>query len=191
MMKKQMIAAMLSMAVASGAFAAGEQEAYVGTAADAATTGAALAMPGLGEANPLGWMTVPIRMAVIEHAKTLPREEGQPMMDAVSAASWGAAANNLLMLAGASVAAPVVGLAVGYVVWKKGETEREFWDLCAVHKQMDPQVTCQFRAWKPEEIVRIAQEQQAQRLAAAPASLVKVAARASDEAVAAAAPAGL
>jgi hypothetical protein len=177
-MRKQLTVAAISMAFISAAFA-GENEAYMGTAADAVTTGAALATPGLVETNPLGWMTLPIRMAVIQHAKTLPREEGQPIMDAVSATSWGAAASNLLMLAGASVAAPVVGLAVGYGVWKKGETEREFWQMCAVHKQMDPQVKCEFRAWKPEEVIRIAQEQQAQRIAAAAQSqttaMVKVA----------------
>jgi hypothetical protein len=115
---------------------------------------------------------------VIEHAKTLPREEGQPLMDAVSATSWGAAANNLLMLAGASAAAPVVGIAVGYAIWKRGENEREFWNLCAVHKQMDPQVTCQFRAWKPQEVMAIAQQRQDERLAAAQTpAIVKVAAR--------------
>jgi hypothetical protein len=44
---------------------------------------------------------------------------------------------------------------------------------------MDPQVKCEFRAWKPEEVIRIAQEQQAQRIAAAAQSqttaMVKVA----------------
>ena len=180
-MRKQLTAVALSIVFMSAAVA-GEQEAYVGTAADAATTGAALAMPGFGEANPLGWMTVPIRMAMIERAKALPREEGQPLMDAVSASSWGATANNLLMLAGASAAAPVVGIAVGYAVWKKGETEREFWRMCAVHKQFDPKLQCQFRAWKPEEVVRVAQEQYEQRLAAQQAaSAVKVAARATEQ----------
>lgn len=175
-MKKQMIALVASMAIASMA-AAAEQDAYVGVAADVATTGAALATPGIGEANPLGWMTVPIRLAIIEHAKTLPREEGQPMMDAVSASGWGAAANNLLVLAGASAAAPIVGIAIGYAVWKKGESEREFWHMCAAHKAMEsnPAMKCEYRAWKPEEVVRMAQEVQAQRLAAANARAVKVA----------------
>jgi hypothetical protein len=179
-MKKHWIAATLVTAFACTAFA-GEQEAYLGTAADAATTGAALAMPGFTEANPLGWATVPIRMALIQHAKTLPREEGQPVMDAVSASSWGASASNLMMLAGVGSAAPVVGLAVGYMVWKKGETEREFWQMCAVHQKLDPGVKCQFRAWKTDEVIRVAQEQEAQRVAAAhmPA-LIAVSASATD-----------
>jgi hypothetical protein len=179
-MRKQMVAAVLSMAVASMA-AAGEQDAYTGVAADAVSTGAALAAPGIGEANPLGWATVPIRIAIIQHAKSLPREQGQPMMDAVSASGWGAAANNLLVLAGASAAAPLAGLAIGYAVWKSGETEREFWRMCAVHKSMDPQVKCEFRAWKPEEVMRVAQEEQAQRLAAAQAPvMLKVSAAAGE-----------
>lgn len=179
-MRQQLIVAMLSMAVASLA-AAGEQEAYMGTTADAVTTGAALASPGIAEANPLGWATVPIRMAIIEHAKSLPREQGQPVMDAVSASGWGAAANNLLVLVGAGPAAPIAGMAIGYAVWKSGETEREFWRMCAVHKTMDPQVKCEFRAWKPEEVVRVAQELQAQRMAAAQAPvMLKVGAAAPD-----------
>jgi hypothetical protein len=165
-MRKQLIAAALVTAFTCAAFA-GEQEAYVGTAADAATTAAALATPGFAEANPLGWATVPIRMAIIEHAKTLPREEGQRMVDAVSATSWGASASNLMMLAGASTVAPVIGIAVGYAVWKKGETEREFWQMCAVHQKLDAGVKCEYHAWKAEDVVRVAQEQQAQRLAAA------------------------
>jgi hypothetical protein len=170
-MRKQLTAVVISIAFVSAA-AAGEQEAYVGTAADAATTGAALATPGLAETNPLGWATVPIRMALIEHAKTLPREEGQPVIDAVSASSWGATANNLLMLAGAGTVAPVIGIAVGYAMWKKGETEREFWHMCALHQKLDPGVKCQFRAWKADEVIRVAQEQQAQRIAAAQAPML-------------------
>lgn len=167
-MRKQLT--IVAVAVALSAFSmahAGEQDAYAGVAADAVSTGAALATPGIVEANPLGWVTLPIRMAVIAHAKTLPREEGQPIMDAVSASSWAAAANNLLVLAGAGPAAPIVGIVVGYALWKNGERERDFWSACAVHKRLEPSVNCQFRAWKPEEVVAIAQQQQAQRLAAA------------------------
>lgn len=167
-MRKNLIVASLTMAIASVA-CAGEKEAYMGTAADAATTAAALATPGFVETNPLGWATVPLRMAAIQYAKSLPREEGQPVMDAVSATSWGAAASNLLMLAGASAAAPIVGLAVGYSVWKKGETEREFWYLCKTHQKLNPAVNCQFRAWKPHEVMAVAQVQYERRMAAASA----------------------
>ena len=151
-MKKQLATATLALAFASGA-AAGAPDAYGAIAADAVTTGIALSTPGIVETNPLGWATVPIRLAVMEHAKSLPREQGQPLMDALSAGGWGAAINNLLVLAGTGAAGPVVGLAVGYAVWKSGETEREFWQLCAVHKSLDPGVKCQFKPLRNEVVV--------------------------------------
>ena len=154
-MKKQLVTAALSLALASTA-AAGAPDAYGGIAADAITTGVALSMPGIVETNPLGWATVPIRMAIMEHAKSLPREEGQPIMDALSAGGWGAAVNNLLVLAGTGPAAPVVGLAVGYAVWKQGEEEREFWRLCAVHRTMDPGVKCEFKPWRGDLVAAAA-----------------------------------
>lgn len=141
----------LSIAVAMAAlplFAHGEEDAdaaYLGVTADAVSTAATLAVPGIVEANPLGWATVPLRVAAIEYAKTLPREERQQILDAVSAGGWGAAASNLLMAAGATAAAPVVGMVVVAVLWKSGEQEREFWRLCAVHRRMTPGVSCEYR----------------------------------------------
>lgn len=151
MMKKLGAAALITLAFASNA-RAGEVEAYGGIAADAVTTGIALSMPGIVETNPLGWATLPIRLAVMQHAKSLPREQGQPLMDSVSATGWGAAANNLAVLAGAGPAAPVVAIAVGYAMWKAGEKERDFWSTCAVHKTIDPAVTCSFKPMSGEEI---------------------------------------
>jgi hypothetical protein len=188
-MKQNLILASLMMLATSMA-CAGEKEAYLGTAADAASTAAALATPGFVETNPLGWATVPLRIAAIQYAKSLPREEGQPIMDGVSATSWGAATSNLLMLAGMGAAAPIVGIAVGYSVWKKGETEREFWHLCKTHQRLDPAVKCQFRAWKPQEVVQVAQAQYAQRVAAAPA-MIQVSASANDKPMLAPAPSNL
>lgn len=143
-MLKHWIAAAVALTFAS-AVHAGEAESYGGVAADAVSTGLALTVPGAVETNPLGWATVPIRMAVLQHAKRLPREEGQPLMDSVSATSWGAAANNLLVLAGAGPAAPVVGIVVGMAVWKSGETERQFWRMCALHRSRDAATKCEFK----------------------------------------------
>jgi hypothetical protein len=157
-MKKQMIAAMLSMAIGSMAFA-GEEQAYQATAADAISTGAALATPGVVELNPLGWATVPLRLLAIQNAKSLPREEAQPQLDMISASSWGAAANNVLVMAGVGAAAPVVGLVVGYAVWRSGEKEREFWQLCAVHQKMSPGAKCEFANFRPQLTVARANEQ--------------------------------
>ena len=167
-MKKQLVTAALSLAFASGA-AAGESHAYGGIAADAITTGIALSVPGIVETNPLGWATVPIRLAIMEHAKSLPREQGQPIMDALAAGGWGAAVSNLLVLAGTGAAAPVVGLAVGYAVWKQGEQEREFWQICAMHRAMDANVKCQFKPWRGD--VQVAQHTPQGGGSAAPAPM--------------------
>jgi len=153
---KHVFAAGLLTLVAATALA-GEQDAYSGVAADAASTAASLSAPGIAEVNPLGWATIPVRLAVVEHAKTLPRDQGQPVVDAVSASGWGAAANNLLVLVGAGAAAPLIGVVVGYAVWKSGGTEREFWRVCAVYKQLDPPVQCSFKPWKAEDVMRVAQ----------------------------------
>jgi len=171
----QLAIAAIALNAASVAHAGEQDAAYGGIAADAVSTGAALAAPGIAEANPLGWVTLPIRLAVIQHAKSLPREEGQPIVDAVSASSWGAAANNLLILAGAGPAAPLVAIAVGYAVWKSGETERQFWSACAVHKQFDANIKCEFRPWKREEVVAMAQQQADLRVAVAASKLEYVA----------------
>lgn len=146
MLKQLGAAALVSLAFASSANA-GEVDAYGGIAADAASTALALSAPGIVEMNPLGWATVPLRILAVQYAKSLPEEEGKPMMQGINAAGWGAAANNLLVLAGASsVAAPIIGIAVGYALWKKGEPEREFWAICAAQKKSNPQLKCTFEA---------------------------------------------
>lgn len=133
----------LAMACCFSAMAS-EQDAYTGVAVDAATSAAAIGAGGL-EVNPLGFATIPLRIGVMEYAKTLPREESQPLMDAITASGWGAAANNLLVLAGAGVVAPLFGIVVGYTIWEHGETEREFWRLCAIHQQWEEKVVhCRF-----------------------------------------------
>jgi hypothetical protein len=165
MFKKLGAAALVSLAtlaMASNA-QAGEVEAYGGIAADAVTTGIALSTPGIVETNPLGWATVPIRLAIMQYAKSLPREEGQPVMDAVSATGWGAAANNLAVLAGMGPIGPVVALAVGYTVWKSGENERDFWVACAAQKSMEAGVSCEYKPWNAADVTRIAQEMHAQK----------------------------
>src|SRR5689334_1203912 len=170
MFKKLGAAALVSLAVSATAFA-GEVEGYTGIAADAVTTGIALSTPGIVETNPLGWATIPIRLGIMQYAKTLPRHEGQPVMDAVSASGWGAAASNLGVLAGIGAAAPVIGIAVGYAVWKAGEPEREFLTACAAHNLIEPGVTCEFKPWSAEDVVRIAQEMHAQKQVLAQASV--------------------
>jgi hypothetical protein len=95
---------------------------------------------------------------MVEHAKTLPREQAQPVFDAAQASGWGAAANNVFVLMGAGAAAPLVGIAVGYFVWTAGEKEREFWRLCGLYRNKAPEMRCNFSAWRKEDVIRVAVE---------------------------------
>jgi ABC-type Fe3+ transport system permease subunit len=111
---------------------------YSAVAADAATTAVGLSIPGVVEMNPLGFATVPIRMAIIDHAKRQPIAEGTKTLHAVSASSWGAAANNALIVAGAGTAIALpIGIVVAWMVWKNGEPEREFWNNCEIHRILE------------------------------------------------------
>ena len=147
-MNKHLVTALVAAAFAAGAHAqeATGKDAYGGLAADAISTAVGLTVPGIVELNPLAAISLPLRIMAIEHAKTLPREQAQPILDSTQAAGWGAAANNLLVLAGAGTIAPVVGLAVGYAIWKSGEDERNFWQACAVHRADNPNIKCEFKA---------------------------------------------
>jgi len=114
---------------------------YSAVAADAATTATGLSMAGVAEMNPLGWATVPLRIAVIERAKTMPIEHGTPVLHMTSAVGWGAATNNLLVMAGAGPLSIVAGIVVGIGVWQDGERERQFWSNCAQHRKLEPDKT--------------------------------------------------
>lgn len=119
---------------AGAAFADARADAIGGVTADAATTAVALSVPGAIEVNPLGFATVPIRLALIEQAKHMPAQDGIVVIHSVSAASWGAAAGNLLVFVGAGPAALPVGLGVMLAVWTRGEEERAFYHECAIHE---------------------------------------------------------
>lgn len=136
-MRKALLAA-LAFAVSGCA-----SQAQVSVAADAATTAVTLStVSGAVELNPLGFATVPIRLAVIEHAKKQKTEEAVPILHAVSAASWGAAANNLFVIGGATGAAPLaLGIAIAAILWADGAHEREFWQVCAQERKRDPNIT--------------------------------------------------
>ena len=117
--------------------------------ADVVTTGAALAL-GAVEVNPLGVVTIPLKIAILSYVETLPDGEKQQNQSAVGAMWSGAAANNLCVLiaivtggtfAPACIAA---GLVYGVHRWNDSEMEREFWWLCAQEKQSNPAMTCQF-----------------------------------------------
>lgn len=113
--------------------------AYGAVAADGLTTAIGLA-EGAKEANPLGFATIPIRFAIIEHAKRLPPEEGQPIIDTVDAVGWGAAVANLLWVFGPP--GLMVGGAVMGVVWESGSEKREYLRICAMLRAEKPNLVC-------------------------------------------------
>jgi hypothetical protein len=117
---------------------------YDALAADAATTAGALAAGGV-ELNPLGWWTVPIRLGILESAKSLPDQDRVMVHHGMNATGYGAAANNLLVFMG-SAGAPVFGLMVGLGIWAGGRDEREFFQICARERVYwgNPSMTCAF-----------------------------------------------
>lgn len=125
------------------------QTAHEAAAADVATTGIGLAL-GAAEANPLGLLTLPAKLAAIQHAESLPTGEREYALSVISSMWTGAAANNLCVVAailsgGAfAPACLIVGAAVGMQRWDAGSDERLFWAICAHERQSNPRLTCEF-----------------------------------------------
>ena len=146
---KWTVAAVLATS-ACVANAGAEDEAFRGAVADGVTTAVGLAA-GAAELNPIGpVLAIGMKVVVLEYAKTLPELE-QPRVHAAAASMWqGAAANNLCIaasvLSGGSFA-PVclaLGVAWGMKTWHDTQPEREFWEACALMREVteQPQLTC-------------------------------------------------
>lgn len=103
---------------------------YAAHGADLATTGVGLAL-GAAEANPLGVIGIPIKIAITEHIKTLPEDEQPQAYAALSAVTWGAVGNNACVIAGLAtggVLMPVciaIGAVTGVAYWDATKTHRE------------------------------------------------------------------
>lgn len=110
-----------------------------GTAADVGSTALALSQ-GLSEANPIALPALPLRLALVEHAKSLPPEQGVPIIESSRAAGWGFGAHNIAMLLAPELA-PVIGLVAWIAVWHQSAEEREFLRICAWLKSQNPEVT--------------------------------------------------
>jgi hypothetical protein len=118
--------------------------------ADGLTTAMGLAA-GAAEVNPVGpLMAMGMKAVLLRYAEGLPDTE-QPAVYAVAASMWsGAAANNLCVtaaiLSGGSFAPACVALGVawGMKTWKESETERQFWEGCAMLRQYanEPAMQC-------------------------------------------------
>ena len=117
--------------------------------ADVATNGIGLAL-GAAEANPIGLLTLPAKLAAIQHAESLPTGEREYALSVISSMWTGAAANNLCIitaiLSGGAFAPAclIVGAAVGMQRWDAGADERLFWAICAHERESNPSLTCEF-----------------------------------------------
>lgn len=132
----------------------GERQAVNGQIADVGSTGVGLLM-GAAEANPLGIITLGIKVAAYQQIKQAPPVEQPRMWGMYGAFGWGAAANNLCIIgtiaSGGAFAAlcPVLGIAAGMGVWNGGEAERDratFDAMCQEAQASNPSLTCTYTA---------------------------------------------
>lgn len=106
-------------------FAQSEKEqAIAGQSADVATTAIGLAL-GAAEANPLGVLTLGVKLVAAHQIEQAPVEEQPALWKTYGAFGWGATANNiciLLVMASGGVGGiicPFLGLAVGLGVYNE------------------------------------------------------------------------
>lgn len=141
--------AALLLALCLHAHADTSERAQNAAIADVATTAGALVL-GATEANPLGLLTLPMKIVLLQYAETLPDGEKQSTQEWMHALWMGAAANNacviVAILTGGAFAPACIaaGIAAGAYRWKQSEGEREFWWLCAQEKQSNPNLVCTF-----------------------------------------------
>lgn len=118
---------------------------------DVASTVAGIAL-GAAEANPVGLLTIPAKLAALQYADGLLDGDKQTAQSVISSMWRGAAANNvcvIVSMATGGTFAPVcaiAGLVVALHEWNAGEIEREFWQICAYERQERPELKCAFNA---------------------------------------------
>jgi len=132
----------------------GEDQAVAAQVADLGTTGVGLLM-GAAEANPLGVLTIGMKVVAYQKIKAAPAVEQPRLWSAYGAMGWGAAANNLCVIAaiatggvGAALC-PAIGLAAGVGIWNKDAEARDkatFAALCEQARTNNPSMTC---TWNP------------------------------------------
>jgi len=130
----------------------GQQQAVLGQAADVGTTGVGLLL-GAAEANPLGLLTLGLKAVAYQKIKASPAAEQPRLWSMYGAMGWGAAANNICIIAtiatggGAAVLCPLLGLGAGISNWNAGNEERDratFAVLCKEAKSQNPTLQCTY-----------------------------------------------
>jgi hypothetical protein len=131
----------------------GQQQAVAGHVADVGTTGIGLLL-GAAEANPLGVLTLGMKVLAHEKIRNAPAVEQPRLWSAYGAMGWGATANNVCVIAAiasggiAGVLCPMIGLATGLGVWSQGAAERDratFAAICDQARTSNPELVCTYR----------------------------------------------
>ena len=131
---------------------AGQQNAVLGQAADVGSTGIGLLL-GAAEANPLGLVTLGIKAVAYQKIKESPPVEQPRLWGMYGAMGWGAAANNLCVIAAiatggaAAAVCPLIGLGAGMGSWSAGTEERDkatFEVICEEARIKNPQMVCTY-----------------------------------------------
>jgi hypothetical protein len=127
-----------------------KSDAVNGHAADVATTGVGLLL-GAAEANPLGLLTLGAKALAYQNIKNSPPVEQPRMWSMYGAMGWGAAANNLCVIAaiatggGAAIFCPLIGLGAGVSSWNADAENRDkatFGAICQEAKVKNPGMVC-------------------------------------------------
>lgn len=125
-------------------------DAVTGQWADVGSTGIGLAL-GAVEANPLGILTLGIKVATYNNIKKAPEVEQPALWSAYGALGWGAAANNVCVIAaiatgGAGAAiCPLIGLVTGLGTYSADEEARNratFDAMCKDMRKTNPALEC-------------------------------------------------
>lgn len=125
-------------------------QALAGHGADVGTTAVGLAM-GAAEANPLGVAAVGLKAVAYQHIERQSAVEQPRLWGMYGALGWGAAANNLCVIAGISTGGvalgvcPVLGVAAGLSLYRAAEDRRnrEIFDaVCAEQRATNPELVC-------------------------------------------------
>lgn len=130
-----------------------QQQAVTGQMADVGTTGVGLVL-GAAEANPLGVLSLGFKLLAHQQIQRAPAVEQPHLWSAYGAMGWGAAANNMCVIAAISTGGvgamlcPVIGLAAGLGVWSRNAADRDratFAAICQEARKANPQLECVYR----------------------------------------------